>query len=411
MAPSGQVGSRGDRGYPRRFFPSTRPARYHDSQDNGLRGEDAITAPMTDLYRSLAYPVLARIDPERAHHFGLRLLHLSGRIPGGPMLLGRFAETDDARLRVHRFGMSFPNPVGVAAGLDKNAEAVTALFALGFGSVEIGTVTRRPQPGNAPPRLWRLADEGALINALGFPSDGAASVRRRLVARRHPGVVGINLGKNRNTPLEVAAEDYVAVLEALWDVANYVAINVSSPNTPGLRDLQQRDAVAAILRAVQDANQRYARLHDSRPRPVLVKIAPDLDDQGLDDALAGAVDGGAGGVIVSNTTTDRSGLRRPAPDVPGGLSGRPLRERATDLVREVHRRCGDSLPIIGVGGISSAADVIERMQAGACLVQLYTAFIYDGPALPGRICRDLRGFIEREGLRSIEEIIGVNAKP
>jgi dihydroorotate dehydrogenase len=366
---------------------------------------------MADLYRSLAYPVLARIEPERAHHLGLRLLQVSGCIPGGPRLLGRFAGPGDDRLRVQRFGISFPNPLGVAAGLDKNAEAVTGLLALGFGSVEIGTVTHRPQPGNAPPRLWRLADEGALINALGFPSDGAAGVRRRLVARRHAGVIGINLGKNRDTPLEAAAEDYVAVLEALWDVANYLAINVSSPNTPGLRDLQQRESLAAILRAVQDANQRCARLHNGQPRPVLVKIAPDLDDHGLDAVLAGAVDGGASGVIVANTTTDRSSLCRSAPDVPGGLSGQPLRKRANAVVREVHRRCGDSLPIIGVGGIGSAADVIERMRAGASLVQLYTAFIYGGPALPGRICRDLLAFIEREGLRSIEEIIGSGKRP
>lgn len=369
-----------------------------------------IPGSMADLYRSLVYPMLGRIEPERAHHLGLRLLQLSGSLPGGLGLLGRFAGPDDDRLRVHQFGITFPNPVGVAAGLDKNAEAAVGLFALGFGSVEIGTVTRRPQPGNTPPRLWRLADEGALINALGFPSDGAASVRRRMVAQRYAGVVGINLGKNRDTALEDAAEDYVAVLEALWDMASYVAINVSSPNTPGLRDLQQREALTAILESVQDANRRSARLHNGKPRPVLVKIAPDLDDQGLDDVLAGAVEGGAAGVIVANTTTDRSGLCRPAPDLRGGLSGRPLRERVTTLVREVHRRCGDSLPIIGAGGISSAADVIERMRDGASLVQLYTAFIYGGPALPGRICRELLGYVEREGLRSIEEIIGAGTK-
>lgn len=366
---------------------------------------------MVDFYRSLAYPMLERVEPERAHHLALRMLQLTGQVPGGLGLLGRLAGPDDDRLRVHRFGISFPNPVGVAAGLDKNAEATAALLALGFGSVEIGTVTHRPQPGNAPPRLWRLAHDGALINALGFPSDGAARVRRRLVKRRYAGVIGINLGKNRDTPLEAAAEDYVAVLDALWDVSNYVAINVSSPNTPGLRDLQQRGALAAILQAVRDANQRNANLHNGKPRPVLVKIAPDLDSQALDDVLAGAIDGGADGVIVANTTVDRSGLCRTPPDVRGGLSGRPLRERATALVREVHHRCGDALPIVGVGGISSAEDVIERMQAGASLVQLYTGFIYGGPALPGRIRRDLLAYVEREGLRSIEEIIGIDAKP
>ncbi|MDI3340248.1 MAG: quinone-dependent dihydroorotate dehydrogenase [Sphaerobacter sp.] len=361
---------------------------------------------MERLYQAVVYPALLRLEPEQAHHLALRLLHHAPRVPGGTALLRRLAAPADERLHVQRFGLRFPNPLGVAAGLDKDAEAVAALLALGFGAVEVGTVTPRPQPGNPRPRLWRLPQDRALINALGFPSAGAAAVRARLVGRRSPGIVGINLGKNRDTPPERAADDYVAVLNALWDVADYLVINVSSPNTPGLRALQQRAALVEILRAVADANARAAHLHAGRPRPVLVKLAPDLDDAALDDALAGAIDGGADGVIVSNTTVSRAGLRGPVPDVPGGLSGPPLRARATALVRAVRRRTGDRLPIIGVGGIASAADVIERMRAGACLVQLYTAFIYGGPALPGRIVRDLTAYVEREGLRSIEEIIG-----
>lgn len=361
---------------------------------------------MEALYRAALFPALKRVDAERAHRLTIRGLHRAERTPGGLAALRALAGPDDERLRVHRFGLTFPNPLGVAAGLDKDAEAVAALFALGFGAVEVGTVTPRPQPGNPRPRVWRLPEEAALINAMGFPSDGAAAVRSRLVNRHLPGVVGVNLGKNKDTPAERAGEDYAAVLAALWDVADYAVVNVSSPNTPGLRDLQRREALVEILQAVDAANQRAARVHDRRPRPVLVKIAPDLDDQALDDALAGAIEGGAAGIIVSNTTIDRSLLRGPAPDYPGGLSGAPLRERATALTREVYRRAGDRLPIIGVGGIASAADVIERLRAGASLVQLYTGFVYGGPALPGQITRDLLAYIEREGLRSVEELVG-----
>lgn len=364
---------------------------------------------MDGLYRAVLYPALDQLDPERAHHLALGALHRAERLPGGMAMLRALAGPVDERLRVHRFGLSFANPLGVAAGLDKNAEAAGALFALGFGAVEVGTVTPRPQPGNPKPRLWRLPEDGALINAMGFPSDGAAAVRSRLAGRRFPGVIGVNLGKNRDTPPERAAADYAAVLETLWDLADYAIVNVSSPNTPGLRDLQRRAALVAILRALDEVNRRSARVHGGQPRPVLVKIAPDLDDVALDDVLAGVTDGGAAGVVVANTTIERGALGHPVPDHPGGLSGRPLRARSAALAREVYRQTSGTLPIIGVGGIATAADLIERMRAGASLVQLYTGFVYGGPALPGRIVRDLVAFVEREGLRSIEEIIGAGA--
>lgn len=366
---------------------------------------------MERLYRSAIYPVLLRLDAERAHHLALRLLGLSGSLPGGAALLGAVADprVADERLRVRRFSLNFPNPLGVAAGLDKNGEAVRGLFELGFGAVEVGTVTPRPQPGNPSPRLWRLPADQALINALGFPSQGIAAVRARLLDRRINGIVGVNLGKNRGTPAERAADDYADVLSGLWDVADYAVVNVSSPNTPGLRALQQREALLTILRAVNEVNRRNAQLHSGAPRPILVKIAPDLDEAGLEEVLDAAIDGGAAGVVVANTTTERGGLCGPVPDHPGGLSGRPLRPRATALVREVYRRVGDRLPIVGVGGIATAADVIERIRAGASLVQLYTAFTYAGPSLPGQICRDLVTEIERLGLSSIEELIGAGA--
>jgi dihydroorotate dehydrogenase len=359
-------------------------------------------------YERLIMPLLTRMDAERAHRFALRTLHLLERAPGGLEGLRGLAPEPDPRLQVRCFDLDFSNPLGVAAGLDKDAEAIDALFTLGFGAVETGTVTPRPQPGNPRPRVWRIPEEKAVINAMGFPSEGAETIKHRLIGRTFPGVLGINLGKNRDTPLEKAADDYVKVLGELWPMTDYVTVNVSSPNTPGLRELQGRDALAALLGEVQRANRAKADLFEQQPRPVLVKIAPDLDDDALDEVLAGTVDGKASGLIISNTTTDRSVLRDPHDDWPGGVSGLPLKAKANALVREASTRLGESnrLPIIGVGGISSAEDVIERIQAGASLVQIYTGFIYGGPGLPGRILKGLSDYLDRAGVRSIQQIVG-----
>ncbi|HEX7101555.1 MAG TPA: quinone-dependent dihydroorotate dehydrogenase [Nitrolancea sp.] len=367
-------------------------------------------AKLLALYREWMYPLLARIEPERSHHLALRALRIAGALPAGIDPLTRFAAPSDDRLRVERFGLSFANPLGVAAGFDKDAQVAGPLFRLGFGAVEVGTVTPKHQPGNPPPRLWRFPEQDALINALGFPSEGAAAVRQRLTGRHFPGVIGVNLGKNWETPVVHASEDYVSVLATLWDTAGYFTVNVSSPNTPGLRDLQRRDALAGILLALTEQNARSARLSDEDKRPILVKISPDLDDEGLDSVLEGTLEGGASGIIVANTSTNHGLLKQPVPNLPGGVSGSPLKPRATELVRTIYARTNGELPIIGVGGIGSASDVIERMRAGASLVQLYTAFIYGGPALPGSIVRGLRHFVDREGLRTIDEIVGVDAK-
>ncbi len=361
------------------------------------------------LYREWVYPLLARIEPERSHHLALRALRISGALPALVDPLRHFAAPDDDRLRIERFGLSFANPLGVAAGFDKDAHVAEPLLRLGFGAVEVGTVTPRHQPGNPPPRLWRFPEQGALVNALGFPSAGAAAVRERLAGRHFPGVIGVNLGKNWDTPVVHASEDYVSVLTTLWDTAGYFTVNVSSPNTPGLRDLQRRDALAGILLALTEQNVRSARLSGAEKRPILVKIAPDLDDDGLDSVLEGTLEGGASGIIIANTSTNHGLLTPPIPNLPGGVSGSPLKPRATELVRTVYRRTDGKLPIIGAGGIGSAEDVIERMRAGASLVQLYTAFVYGGPALPGRIVRDLQHFVDREGLHTIDEIVGVGA--
>lgn len=349
-------------------------------------------ARKADPYRSIILPVLSRIEPERAHRAALRVLALAPATPGGLALLRKFAAPADPRLRVRRFGLEFPHPVGAAAGLDKDAEAVGALLAIGFGSVEVGTVTPRPQPGNPPPRVWRLREQAALINRLGFPSAGADAARRRLKGRKFKGIVGVNISRNRTTPPSRAPEDCAAALAALGNVADYAVLNVSSPNTPGLRDLQRRDALVDILEAMKAARADI---------PLLVKLSPDVTDRELDEALSGLLEGGGEGVVVSNTTT--GGGRG------GGLSGPPLRARATALTRKIFRRCGKSLPIIGVGGIGRGEDVVERIKAGACLVQLYTAFVYEGPALPGRLARGLSDFVKREGVRNVEDLVGVDA--
>lgn len=347
---------------------------------------------MVRPYRSLVLPVLSRIEPERAHRATLRCLALAQSAPAGLAILRRFAAPDDARLHIRRFGLEFHHPVGAAAGMDKNGEAVAALLAIGFASVEVGTVTPRPQPGNPAPRVWRLREQAALINRLGFPNDGAAVVRRRLKDRKTPGVVGVNVSANRSTPPGKAPEDCASALSTLAGVADYAVLNVSSPNTPGLRDLQGRGALAGILKAMKSVKSGL---------PLLVKLSPDVTDRELDEALSGIHDAGGAGVVVSNTTT--AGGRG------GGLSGSPLRARATALARSIFRRCGKSLPIIGVGGVSTVADVVERMKSGASLVQLYSAFVYEGPALPGRLARGLREYADRHRLKSLEELIGVDA--
>ncbi|HEU4338517.1 MAG TPA: quinone-dependent dihydroorotate dehydrogenase [Planctomycetota bacterium] len=343
-----------------------------------------------DPYRSIVLPVLSRIEPERAHRAALRCLALAQAAPAGLALLRRFAAPDDPRLHISRFGLKFSHPIGAAAGMDKDGEAVAALLAIGFASVEVGTVTPKPQPGNPPPRVWRLREEAAIINRLGFPSEGAAAVADRLKRLNVRGAVGVNVSANRSTPAFRAPEDCAAAMKTMSGVADYAVLNVSSPNTPGLRDLQRRGSLAAILGAMKSASRL----------PLLVKLSPDVSDHELEEALRAITDAGAAGVVVSNTTT--SGGRG------GGLSGPPLRARANALARKIYRRCGRSLPIIGVGGVGTVADVVERIKSGASLVQLYTAFVYEGPALPGRLARGLSEFMKREGVENLDELVGTS---
>lgn len=342
-------------------------------------------------YENFLFPMLKRFDPETAHELTLTALAWAQSNPAGKAILRAIAGKVPAR-PVKIGGLHFPNPLGVAAGFDKDARVMAGLSLLGFGHIEVGTLTPRPQPGNPRPRIFRLPADEALINRMGFPNSGVAAAIPRLQApgiRPRDYVLGISLGKQKETALEHAADDYIAVMRAVHAYADYLAVNISSPNTPGLRELQGGRYLRQLLRVLVDENRRLAETAKISPRPLWVKIAPDLDWTELDELLATLAVVGIDGIIITNTTLSRSGLTEPIRAETGGLSGRPLRERATALIARVHQQTDGRLPIIGVGGVSSAADVREKLDAGAAVVQLYTGLVYGGPGIAGRILRAL----------------------
>ncbi len=350
-----------------------------------------------DYYR-LFGPLIRLLDPEIAHGLTLRALR-HDLVPPQPA-------GDDAVLRVTLWGRDFPNPVGLAAGFDKNAEVPDAMLRQGFGFVEMGSVTPRPQPGNPQPRLFRLTEDGAAINRMGFNNQGLDAVAARLARRPRRGIVGANLGKNKTT--EDAAADYELGITALAGLSDYLVINVSSPNTPGLRALQGRAQLESLVGRSRAALNTAVTDPTKRP-PLLLKIAPDLtaDDQAdiAEVALGGTLDG----LIVSNTTIVRAPtLRSPHRNETGGLSGRPLFEPSTQVLRDMFRLTQGRLPIVGVGGIASGADAYAKIRAGASLVQLYTAMIYHGPALVTRIKRDLAALLRRDGFTSLADAVGAD---
>ena len=353
------------------------------------KGRGVLAELTSASYRRLR-PLLFSLDAETAHHLAMDALATASRLrfplPWLRALAGT-VRTEDHALSRTVFGVRFPNPVGLAAGFDKNGVALAAWEALGFGFIEAGTITARAQPGNPPPRVFRVPERSALINRLGFNNGGAEAVaarfRRLRAAGRWPSIpVGINIGKSKATPLEQATEDYVFSLEKLHLFGDYFVLNVSSPNTPGLRSLQGRDELDALLRAVQEKNRALPS-----PRPMLVKIAPDLTFSQIEEILDLARQHGLAGIVATNTTVDHSALPASAPRETGGLSGAPLRARATEIVRFVATRT--PLPVIAVGGVSDAASAREKLDAGAALVQLYTGFVYGGPTLIPEICRGL----------------------
>lgn len=338
-------------------------------------------------------PLLFRSDPERIHERTMRALSKAARHPGALRLLGAACTVRDPRLTTHAFGLTFPNPVGLAAGFDKNAVAVPTWAALGFGFVEVGSVTAHAQPGNPRPRLFRLPEDEALVNRLGFNNQGAEVVAARLAAlRKTDGVrvpLGVNVGKSKLTPLADAPNDYLSSLKKLWSHADYFVINVSSPNTPGLRALQERERLAELLSAVT------AFAASRPPKPVLLKVAPDLSDAELAEVSGLVASYNLAGLVATNTTVSRGGLKTPS-DETGGLSGQPLRARSLGVLRFL-TGLGTGLSVVSVGGVATADDVFRRLEAGACLVQLYTSLVYEGPLLVKKLNQGLLARLEQDG--------------
>ncbi|THD65833.1 quinone-dependent dihydroorotate dehydrogenase [Robertkochia marina] len=327
------------------------------------------------MYKSLIRPLLFQFDPEKVHHFTFSTVKLFHRIPGIPALIRSCYRVEDRRLEREVFGLKFKNPVGLAAGFDKDAKLFNELSDFGFGFIEIGTLTPKPQPGNPKKRLFRLKADQAIINRMGFNNGGVEEAVERL--KKNKGVlIGGNIGKNKVTPNEQAVNDYILAFNALFDHVDYFVVNVSSPNTPNLRALQDKEPLTNLLNTLQSLNAKK-----ETPKPILLKIAPDLNEDQLTDIIDIVSDAGIAGVIATNTTIGREGLRDGNKEETGGLSGKPLTDRSTEVIRFLAEKSNKAFPIIGVGGIHSADDAIAKLEAGADLVQLYTGFIYEGPAL------------------------------
>lgn len=346
------------------------------------------------LYRNLVFPLVRNIDAETAHRLTLKLLRHAPLPP---------ACADDALLATTLFGKRLPNPVGLAAGFDKNAEVPDAMLRLGFGFVEIGGVTPKPQPGNPRPRVFRLAEDRAVINRMGFNNDGLEAAARRLEARKgRPGVVGANLGANKDSADRPG--DYAISYERLAPLVDFAVVNVSSPNTPGLRNLQGREELTALLARIQP-------LHDRLKTPLLVKIAPDLAEEDIRDVAHLAINFRLDGIVATNTTIARPATLESANyKETGGLSGQPLFEHSTAVLKQLYGFVGGKVPLIGVGGVSSGAQAYAKIRAGASAVQLYSALVYEGPGLVGRIKTELAALLRRDGFKSVAEAVGRDAR-
>jgi len=331
------------------------------------------------MYQRLLRPIFFLFDPEKIHHVSFRLIRWVHAIGLGPVIR-RYYHLNHPGLKREVFGLTFPNPVGLAAGFDKDALAYRELANFGFGFIEIGTVTPKPQEGNPKKRLFRLTDDQGVINRMGFNNKGVDHAVSKLRRNKGRVLIGGNIGKNKVTPNDQAVSDYCYCFEVLFELVDYFVVNVSSPNTPNLRDLQEKEPLTKLLRILQERN-----LAQETPKPILLKIAPDLTDGQLQDIIDIVQETKIAGVIATNTTLSREGLKHPNKVETGGLSGKPLTKRATEVIRFLHQKSGGAFPIIGVGGIHSAKDALEKIEAGASLVQLYTGFIYQGPGLIKKI--------------------------
>jgi len=366
------------------------------------------------IYRSVLRPILFRLPPETVHELALHSLTVvlgsrtARKFMAGHTTLSPFG-------KLERFGLTFTNPVGLAAGFDKNGTAAQALAALGFGFVEVGSVTSEPQPGNPKPRLFRLPRDRALINRAGFNNCGAEQLANNIKRRRPDCVLGVNIGKSRRIAIDDAIPDYLETFAAVYDVADYVAVNVSSPNTPNLRELQRPEMLRNLLESLQERNAELARQYAlAKPQPLLLKIAPDLTEPEIESIVEVAMGIGVAGIIATNTTVRRDDLLTSNAQVTacgeGGLSGAPLQPRSNQVVALIYRLTRGALPIIGVGGVFTAKDAWEKICAGASLIQLYTGFIYEGPNVARRINEGLLEILNREGFHSLDDAVGCNVK-
>ncbi|MBC8079676.1 MAG: quinone-dependent dihydroorotate dehydrogenase [Gorillibacterium sp.] len=360
------------------------------------------------LYQRVAKPVLFRMEPEQAHHLTIGGLQKAGAIPGIRSLLhGLYGVPACPELHVSLWGIDFPNPVGLAAGLDKNADAVKGLSSLGFGFMEVGTVTPQPQPGNESPRLFRLSEDKALINRMGFNNKGAEHMAEALAKagkRRIP--VCVNIGKNKTTSNEEAAEDYLSCIRTLYGHADFFALNISSPNTANLQNLQHGEALRGLLTAVTDEIDKERQIVNGEAKPVLVKISPDLTDVELEAIAETVLASKVSGIIANNTTTNREGLIHPNAKQVGGLSGSPMTKRSNEVVHRLYKMTKGRIPIIGSGGIFTADDAYERIRSGASLVEIFTVLIYEGPEVLRTINEGIVKRMRLDGFTSISQAVG-----
>ncbi|WP_320018980.1 quinone-dependent dihydroorotate dehydrogenase [Labilibaculum manganireducens] len=340
------------------------------------------------LYRLLIRPLLIQFNPETIHRFTFTCFKAFQKSKIIRSIVSAQFRVESSSLERELFGLKFPNPVGLAAGLDKNAEAFDFLGSMGFGFVEIGTLTPKAQSGNPKPRLFRFVNDKALVNRMGFNNEGVEEAVERLRKKRTNVIIGGNIGKNKNTPNEEATDDYLKCFDALYPYVDYFVVNVSSPNTPNLRELQGKEPLKRLLNEIMDVNRSK-----EKTKPVLLKIAPDVNNSQLDDIIEIVQETKIDGIVATNTTISREGLSYPESRIKqvgaGGLSGQPLREKSTQVIRYIHEKSGGKIPVIGVGGILTKEDALEKLDAGASLVQIYTGFIYEGPALVKAINKEL----------------------
>lgn len=362
------------------------------------------------LYTSILKPFFFKMDPEKAHHLVVDGLAAASAVPGATSIMhAMYGVSAAPELRTELFGITFPHPVGLAAGLDKNGKAIDGFSSIGFGFAEVGTVTPKGQPGNPLPRLFRLPPDEALINRMGFNNEGAEAMKVLLAKRKvHRIPVAVNIGKNKDTANELAAEDYRACISALYDSGDFFVVNISSPNTQGLRDLQHGDELRLLLAAVRDEIGKQSLARGVKAKPVLVKIAPDMSQDQLEHTVHTILDSGVAGIIATNTTLSRDGLTHAHASETGGLSGKPLRDRSTEVISAIYKQTGGRIPIIGSGGIFTAQDAYDKIRAGSSLVEIYTALIYKGPGVLRELTSGLKECLKKDGYRNIAEAVGAD---